>query len=47
MYRSAGNEVPISYYVILNMCLARSEGAGLSVVQALGAIAPQAGCKKA
>jgi branched-chain amino acid transport system substrate-binding protein/urea transport system substrate-binding protein len=34
------------HHVTLNMYLAKTEGAGLSVVQALGAIAPQAGCGK-
>jgi hypothetical protein len=28
------------------MYLAKTEGAGLSVVEAMGTLAPQAGCKK-
>ena len=34
------------HHVTMNMYLARTEGAGLTVVQALGALAPQAGCAK-
>ncbi|GMV03215.1 MAG: substrate-binding protein [Burkholderiaceae bacterium] len=34
------------HHVTMNMYLARTEGAGLTVVQAMGAIAPQAGCAK-
>jgi urea transport system substrate-binding protein len=32
------------HHVTLNMFLAKTEGAGLSIVEALGPIAPQAGC---
>lgn len=34
------------HHVTLNMYLARTEGSGLSVVQAMGQIAPQAGCTR-
>jgi hypothetical protein len=30
----------------MNMYLAKTEGTGLSVVQAMGQIAPQAGCAR-
>ncbi len=34
------------HHVTMNMYLARTEGAGLTVVQPMGALAPQAGCAK-
>ncbi len=34
------------HHVTMNMYLAKTEGAGLSVVQAMGQLAPQAGCAK-
>ena len=33
-----------SHHVTLNMFLAKTEGAGLETVQALGPLAPEAGC---
>ena len=34
------------HHASFNMYLAKTEGAGLSVVEAMGTLAPQAGCKK-
>jgi branched-chain amino acid transport system substrate-binding protein/urea transport system substrate-binding protein len=34
------------HHVTMNMYLAKTEGTGLSVVQAMGQIAPQAGCAR-
>ena len=41
-----GGDITIGadHHVSMNMFLAKTEGAGLNVVKALGAIAPQPGC---